>query len=131
MEIGSPAWHTGLRIQCCCSCGLGGNCNSGLSPGLGTPCAKRRPNVYMCMYITGRYLTRGQTQGTNNSESGQRLSNRSMWPRGLSVTGTADCQGITRAKGVAGSLLSGRPFPCFRELPKALCRGGCQRRRGP
>ena len=29
-------WHSGLRIQCCCSCGIGHSCGSDLLPGLWT-----------------------------------------------------------------------------------------------
>ena len=37
MQIQSPAWQSGLRIPCCCSCSKGHNCGSYLIPGLGTP----------------------------------------------------------------------------------------------
>ena len=33
--VQSPAWHSGLRIQCCCSCGIGHSCDLDLIPGLG------------------------------------------------------------------------------------------------
>ena len=42
-QVQSPAWHSALRIQCCCSCGLGGNCGSDLIPGLVTPYAAGQP----------------------------------------------------------------------------------------
>ena len=35
-QVRSPARHSGLRIQCCHSCGLGCNCGSDLIPGSGT-----------------------------------------------------------------------------------------------
>ena len=37
------AWHSGLRIGCCCSWGLGCNCGLDLIPGLGSPYAAGRP----------------------------------------------------------------------------------------
>ena len=35
--------HNELRIRCCCSFGVGHNCGSDLTPGLGTPYATGRP----------------------------------------------------------------------------------------
>ena len=32
MQVVFPTLQGGLRIQCCCSCGLGGNCGSDLIP---------------------------------------------------------------------------------------------------
>ena len=43
MQVRSPAWHSGLRIWSCHSCRVGGNCDSDLIPGLGTPCAVGKP----------------------------------------------------------------------------------------
>uniref|UniRef100_A0A8D0M5P9 DUF1725 domain-containing protein n=6 Tax=Sus scrofa TaxID=9823 RepID=A0A8D0M5P9_PIG len=37
MQVSSLALHSGLRIQCWYSCGLGYDCSSDLIPGLGTP----------------------------------------------------------------------------------------------
>ena len=37
MQVQSPAWHSGLRIGGCCSCGVGCNCGSALIPGPETP----------------------------------------------------------------------------------------------
>ena len=37
------AQHSGLRIQCCCSCGLGRNYGLDLIPSLGTPYAAGQP----------------------------------------------------------------------------------------
>ena len=37
------AWHSGLRIRCCCSCGVGRNFGSDLIPGPWTPYALRQP----------------------------------------------------------------------------------------
>ena len=42
-QVQSLAWLSGLRIQCCCSCGLGCNYSSDLIPGWGTPYAAGRP----------------------------------------------------------------------------------------
>ena len=39
MQVRSLAWHSGLRIQCCHSCGLGQDLSLDLIPGLGTPYA--------------------------------------------------------------------------------------------
>ena len=36
-DLGSTETHSGLRIQCCCLCGLGRNCDWNVIPGLGTP----------------------------------------------------------------------------------------------
>ena len=36
MLVQSPARHSGLRIQCCCSCGAGHSASSDLIPGQGT-----------------------------------------------------------------------------------------------
>ena len=38
-EVWSPAWHSGLRIQRCCSWSLGDSCGLDLITGLGTPYA--------------------------------------------------------------------------------------------
>ena len=38
-QVQSLAWHSGLRILCCCHCGIGSNGSLHLIPGLGTPCA--------------------------------------------------------------------------------------------
>ena len=38
-----PAQHSGFRIWCCRSCGLGCNCGSDLVPGLGTPYSVGQP----------------------------------------------------------------------------------------
>ena len=43
MQVQSLAWHSGLRIQDCHSCGIGGNWISDLISGLGTPYAMRQP----------------------------------------------------------------------------------------
>ena len=43
MWIRSLARHNGLRIQHCCSCGLGRNYGLDLIPGLETPYATGRP----------------------------------------------------------------------------------------
>ena len=43
MQVGSPAWHSGLGIQCCHSCGLGHNCSSDMNTGLRTPYAVGQP----------------------------------------------------------------------------------------
>ena len=43
MQVRSPSWHSGLRIQCCQSCGLGCNCGLDLIPGQGTPHATGQP----------------------------------------------------------------------------------------
>ena len=43
MRVRSPAQHRGLKILHCRSCSLGCNCGLNLIPGLGTPCAERRP----------------------------------------------------------------------------------------
>ena len=37
------AWHSCLRICCCCSFSLGGKCGSDLIPGPGTPYATGQP----------------------------------------------------------------------------------------
>ena len=37
MEVWSPAGHSGLRIQLCHNCSIGGHCGLDLIPGLGTP----------------------------------------------------------------------------------------------
>ena len=37
-----PAWHSGLRIWCCCCWGIGRNCALDLIPGQGTPYAMWR-----------------------------------------------------------------------------------------
>ena len=39
MQVRFWAWHSGLRIQHCHSCGLGRNCGSDLMPGPGAPYA--------------------------------------------------------------------------------------------
>ena len=39
MHVGSQAWHSGLRIWCCNSCGMGLSCGWDLIPGPGTPYA--------------------------------------------------------------------------------------------
>ena len=36
-QVRSPAWHRGLRIRLCHSCGLGHNCSSDMIPGRETP----------------------------------------------------------------------------------------------
>lgn len=40
--VGSLAWHHGLRIWCCCVCGLGPERGSDLIPGWGTAYASER-----------------------------------------------------------------------------------------
>ena len=50
-QIRSLAQHSGLRIQCCYSCGIGDNCGSDLIPGLGTP------------YVVGRERKKGRKGG--------------------------------------------------------------------
>ena len=42
MQVRSLARLSGLRIRCCCSCGLGLDCGSDLIPGLGTSYALGR-----------------------------------------------------------------------------------------
>ena len=42
-QVQSPAWHNGLRIWHCRSCGLGPNCGLDLIPGPGTPYAVGPP----------------------------------------------------------------------------------------
>ena len=41
MWVPSPVWHSGLRIQRCCTCGLGLNCDSDLA-GLGAQKKKKK-----------------------------------------------------------------------------------------
>ena len=36
-KVPQPAQHSGLRIRCCYSCGIGHNCGLDLTPGPGTP----------------------------------------------------------------------------------------------
>ena len=36
-QVRSPAGHSGLKDQCCCSCGIGCKCGSDLILGSGTP----------------------------------------------------------------------------------------------
>ena len=43
LQVQSLALHSGLRIQYCCSCGLGGNCGSDLIPDPGAPYASGWP----------------------------------------------------------------------------------------
>ena len=45
MQVRSLAWHSGLRIWRCHSCGLGCDCSSDLIPGLGTPHATSWPKL--------------------------------------------------------------------------------------
>ena len=45
MWVPSPAWHSGLGIRGCCSCSLGGNYGSDLSPGLAAPYAVGWPKM--------------------------------------------------------------------------------------
>ena len=40
MQVQSPAWHSALRIWHCCRCGIGYNCSSDMTPGLGIPYAE-------------------------------------------------------------------------------------------
>ena len=42
-QVPPPAWHSGLRIWHCHSCGLGHNCGSALISGWGTPYAWVQP----------------------------------------------------------------------------------------
>ena len=42
-QVRSLAWHSGLRIWHCCSCGLDHNCSLDLILGPGTPCAMGQP----------------------------------------------------------------------------------------
>ena len=42
-RVQSLAQHSGLRIQCCHSCGIGHKCSSDLIPSLGTPYADGQP----------------------------------------------------------------------------------------
>ena len=52
LNVRSPAQHSGLRIQHCCSCGLGRDCGLDLVPGLGTPYAVGQPKMKeICTYI--------------------------------------------------------------------------------
>ena len=36
VRVGSTARHSGLRMWCCCSCGIGHNCSLDSTPGPGT-----------------------------------------------------------------------------------------------
>ena len=53
-QVQSPAQHSGLRIQCCRSCGLGCNCGLNPDPGPETPHAsgwpKRKKKKEICIY---------------------------------------------------------------------------------
>ena len=42
MQVQSLAWHSGLRIWHCHSCGVGCNCGSDLIPSLGQPRKKKK-----------------------------------------------------------------------------------------
>lgn len=44
-QVQSPAWHSGLRIQCCRSCSFGSNCGLDLILGLGNSHATGRPKT--------------------------------------------------------------------------------------
>ena len=58
-QVQSPAQHSGLRIWCCHSCGVGCNCSLDLIPDLETPYAKRWPKkkkIYILLYSTGNYI---------------------------------------------------------------------------
>ena len=55
-QVWSPAWHSGLRIQHCCSSTAGHSCDSDLIPGPGSPYAtgwpkktKKKINLYPCL----------------------------------------------------------------------------------
>ena len=49
--VPSPAWHRGLRIQHCCSCGLVLSCGSDLIPGPGASYAVGKPKGKKECYI--------------------------------------------------------------------------------
>ena len=55
VQVQSPVWHNGLRIQHCRRCGLGCNCGSDLIPGLGTSYAKgsqkRKKRRKSCLFL--------------------------------------------------------------------------------
>lgn len=48
------AQHSRLKVQCCCSCGLGRDCGSDLIPGRGAPYSLEQPKLKkenVCVYI--------------------------------------------------------------------------------
>ena len=58
MQVRSLAQHSGLRIQCCHSCGKGRDCGSDLVPGPGTPYTMGQPK---------KEITKTKTQGKDGT----------------------------------------------------------------
>ena len=61
------ARHSGLRIQCCHSFGLGHNCSSDLIPGLGTPHVTGQPKIKQQRNQIG-HVASLRSQGISHAE---------------------------------------------------------------
>ena len=70
MKVQSPAWHSGLRIQHFCSCGVGCNCSSDLILGPGIPYAmgqsKKKKKKRMKLWSHQIVLPRGIPKSKEN-----------------------------------------------------------------
>ena len=64
-QVRSPAWHGGLRIWYCCSCGLGLNCSSDLILGPGTPYAAGQPKNKKQEEVKAQRMTRSVRETWN------------------------------------------------------------------
>ena len=72
MQVQSLALHSGLRIQCCSSFGLGRDCVSDLIPCPGTPCAagqskmgekkKKERLIYLFVKTGTKFIVRNIVQ---------------------------------------------------------------------
>ena len=63
MQVRSPAGHSGLRILCCCSCGLGLDCGSDLISGPGTSYAAKNEKKKKRLQEKRKTKERGREEG--------------------------------------------------------------------
>ena len=68
------AWHSVLRIQCCCSYSLGCDCHSDLIPGLGIPYATRWPKRKKVIGIRIWWMKEWMNQDWNEPTLNFRIS---------------------------------------------------------
>ena len=109
-QVPSPAWHRGLRIQHCHSCGIGHTCSSDLIPGPGAPHAMGRPKWKFKKGVGGgdprgspsRVLISGRTRPSSLSDL--ELEPLPSWqPEGLCIPASPSWKPSGRRQGGVGS----------------------------
>ena len=83
-RVRHPAWHSGLRIQCCRHCSLVHGCDLDLIPGLGSPYAVGGAKKYSHLqasssfHLTLLLSNRSQTTSCRSRVSGEEIG---LWAR--------------------------------------------------